>query len=62
MSDDYDDESSIRCLIKKEGSWSEIEVEESKTLDEKAQWFEKQSKTINTNLILNIKIVDINRN
>ena len=46
----------IRCLIKKDESWSEIKVEESKTLDEKAQWFQKQSKTIMTNQILNNKI------
>ena len=39
------DDHSMRCLIKKEESWSEIEGDRSKTLDEQAQWFQTQSKT-----------------
>ena len=39
------DDHSMRCLIKKEESWSEIEGDSSKTLDEQAQWFQTQSKT-----------------
>jgi len=55
-------DSYIRCLIKKEGSWSEIKAEQSKTLDEKAQWLQKQSKTTFKNQIFNNKIVDLKRN
>ena len=58
---DYE-EHSMKCLINKEGCWSEIKGDSSKSLDEQAQWYQTQSKTTLTNLIFNNKIVDANRN
>ena len=59
---DYYGNHSMKCLINKEGSWSEIEGDSSKSLDEQAQWYQTQSKTTLTNLIFNNKIADANRN
>ena len=56
------DSHSMKCLINKEGSWSEIEGDSSKSLNEQAQWYQTQSKTTLTNLIFNNKIADANRN
>ena len=52
----------MRCLINSEWSWSAIECDSSKTLDEQAQWYQTQSKTTLTNLIFENKIVDADRN
>ena len=57
-----DNDHYMRCLINKEGNWSEIEGDSSKTLNEQAQWYQTQSKTTLTNLIFDNKIVDADRN
>ena len=62
ITSDEEGEHAIRCLIKKEGNWCEINVDRSKTLDEQLQLLQAQSKTINTNLTLNNKIADAKGN